>query len=128
MKLYIKWRYPDETEIHEHIFYDIVPEKTNINNGMLYFAEGDEQNKHWLYQLDHIVEMKFIKDTRTFEVGFDCGDGIFSVNMVEGDETTSEEYARKHAQKHGYKLSYIVPVSEESKKEKLSKGMPLIKL
>ena len=50
----------------------------------------------------------------TFEIGYDVGDGIFSVNMVEGDEITSEEYALSYAEKHGYKLAYIVPISVTS--------------
>ena len=58
MKLYIKWRYPDETEEHEHMFHDINPKKVNISYGFLYF-EGEEnpEEKHWQFALNHIVEM-----------------------------------------------------------------------
>ena len=58
MKLYIKWRYPDEEQNHEHTFYDINPKKVNISYGFLYFEATEEpQNKHWTFALNHIIEM-----------------------------------------------------------------------
>lgn len=58
MKLYIKWRYPNEKETHEHTFYDINPTKTNISYGSLYFESTENPSeKHWLFPLSHVVEM-----------------------------------------------------------------------
>ena len=58
MKLIIKWRYPDEEQTHEHIFYDINPKKINIGYGFLYFEAMEEpQKKHWTFALSHIIEM-----------------------------------------------------------------------
>lgn len=61
MKLNIEWKYPDEIEpkIHTHTFYDINPKSINISNGYLYF-EGFENpaDKHWLFPITHIVEMR----------------------------------------------------------------------
>ena len=60
MKLYIKWRYPNEVEPkdHEHTFFDINPKKINISFGFLYFEAFEEpQNKNWTFPMSHIVEM-----------------------------------------------------------------------
>ena len=58
MKLILKWRYPDEEEIHEHTFYDINPKKITIHYNMLYFeANENPKEKHWTILLNHIVEM-----------------------------------------------------------------------
>lgn len=62
-----------------------------------------------------------------FEVGYHVGDGIFSVNMIEGNEITSEQKAKEHAKKHGYELGYIIPISRVQAEANRMKGMPLIK-
>lgn len=127
MNLYIKWRYPDDTKEYAHPYYDIDPASIRIANGFLYFARKGNPENHWLYQLDHIVEMEQIMPKTYFEIGYET-DGIFSINMVYGDESSSEEYARNHANKHGYTLSYIIPITEARVNENKAKGMPLTTL
>ena len=63
----------------------------------------------------------------TFEVGYHVGDGIFYVNMIEGDEISVEQKAKEHAEKHGYELGYIVPISEVHAQSNKAKGMPFYK-
>ncbi len=57
MKLEIKWRYPDETEIHEHTFFDIDPSTISIAYGFLTFGTEGYQ-KHWNFPLNHVVDMR----------------------------------------------------------------------
>jgi len=57
MKLTVKWRYPNEAEIHEHTFYDINPLSVKICYGMFCFNGNTEpQNKSWSFQLNHVIE------------------------------------------------------------------------
>lgn len=62
MKLIIKWRYPDETEIHEHTYYDINSKSLSIHHGFLTFCEKITGEtvipKHWNWAVDHIVELE----------------------------------------------------------------------
>ena len=62
---------------------------------------------------------------RYFEVGFE-DNFVVSVNMIEGDEITSELVARHKAKKYKYNLCYIIPIPERKAKENWDKGMPLI--
>ena len=65
----------------------------------------------------------------TCEVGYNVGDGIFSVNMIEGREFTScRNEAVAHAKKHGYEVSYIREIPDWKIAENLHKHMPLIKV
>ena len=127
MNLYIKWRYPGDEEIHEKVHYDIDPTTICISGGMLGFSEKPSEVSTWKYPLSHVVDMSFRGEKRVYEVGYHVGDGIFSVNMVEGDEITSEQYAKAHAKKYGYELAYIIPISASKAEENKAKGMPLIK-
>lgn len=61
MKLEIKWRYPEETEIHEHTFYDIDPSTISISYSILTFGTKGYE-KHWIYQMSHVVEMHVKED------------------------------------------------------------------
>ena len=57
MKLYIEWRYPDETERHNHTFYDIDPVTISMAFGFLTFGTKNYE-KHWNFPVSHILEMK----------------------------------------------------------------------
>ena len=61
MELHIKWRYPNETETHEHVFYDIDPSTVSISFGFLTFGTEGYQ-KHWNFAISHVVEMKFMME------------------------------------------------------------------
>ena len=59
MKLYIKWRYPNEEKIHEHTFYDIDPKTVGIHYGFLGFcAYENPEEKNWNFPISHVVEME----------------------------------------------------------------------
>ena len=58
MKLYIKWAYPDEIKEHEHTYYDIDPSTIRIHYGMVCFGEKDVPDRHWIYPINHVIEMK----------------------------------------------------------------------
>lgn len=127
MNLYIKWRYPDDTKEYAHPYYDIDPASIRISYGFLYFEEKGNPKNHWTYPLDHIIEMEQETQKTYFEIGYET-DGIFSINMVYGDESSSEAYAHNHAKKYGYTLSYIIPITEARANENKAKGMPLTAL
>lgn len=134
MKITIKWRYPDETKIHENTYFGIAPETIVISNGKLTFGESmltpseeTSARQHWNFPLDHIVKMTVDEEKTIFEVGYNVGDGIFSVNMIEGTEITSEQCAMEHARNYGYELAYILPISASKAEKNKAKGMPLIK-
>lgn len=61
-----------------------------------------------------------------YEVGYDVGDGIYSVNIIEGGEAITKMVADEHAKKHGYKVAYITKVDEVEVESKRAKGMPVI--
>jgi len=58
MKVIIKWRYPDETEIHENTFYDVDPTTVIIYGDRLSFAPVNNRNNNWSFALNHVVEMR----------------------------------------------------------------------
>jgi len=63
------------------------------------------------------------------EVGYNVGEGIFSVNMIEGKEFQScRNEAHAHAKKFGYELSYVREIPEWKVRENLGRKMPLIKV
>ncbi len=57
MKITIKWRYPNEEEIHSHTFYGIDPKTVGIHYGILGFGTGDPM-KSWTFQISYVVEME----------------------------------------------------------------------
>lgn len=61
-----------------------------------------------------------------FEVGYDIGDGYYSINMIDGGETLAKLVAEEHAKKHGYTVSYITPLADYEVEERKHRGMPLI--
>ena len=61
MELYIKWRYPNETEDHEHVFHDIDAETISIHYGQLYFSTSKDKDG-WLFPLSHIITMERKED------------------------------------------------------------------
>ena len=61
MKLYIKWRYPEEAETHEHTFFDIDPSTISMSYGFLTFGTKDYE-QHWNFPISHIIEMKVRND------------------------------------------------------------------
>lgn len=59
MKLHIRWRYPEETEIHERTFHDIDPKTVGIHYGFLGFCANENPNEnHWNFPITHVVEME----------------------------------------------------------------------
>jgi len=63
------------------------------------------------------------------EVGYNVGDGIFSVNMLEAEEfQTCRNEAHAHAKKFGYELSYIREIPDWKVAENKRKGMPFEKV
>lgn len=65
-----------------------------------------------------------------FEVGYDLGNGIFSVNTIwvnTGNEEleAATETAQRRAEKHHYVLAYIKEISPEQAHEAFAKGRPL---
>lgn len=61
-----------------------------------------------------------------YEVGYDVGDGIYSINMVEGGEVLTKLMAEEHAKKHGYSVAYIHPLADWEVAERKAKGMPIL--
>ena len=132
MKLYIIWKYPDEEVTNAKTYFDVDPESIAIRLGMLFFTvKGDDEGITLSYKLTHIVEMRTEEDaeqSHVFAVGYDCGNGIFSTNMIEGKASVVEEYAKAYAKRYGYSFSYMTPVTEYVMRENLAKGMPFTKL
>ena len=62
-----------------------------------------------------------------YEVGYNVGNGITSVNMIEGDTQSVMDKAEAHEKRFGYTLSYIVPISKVQAESNKAKGMPWIK-
>lgn len=59
MKLTIKWRYPNETETHEHVFHDIDQKTVGIHYGFLGFCGTENPNeKSWTFPISHVVDME----------------------------------------------------------------------
>lgn len=59
MKLYIKWRYPNETETHEHTYHDIDPKTVGIHYGFLGFCGIENPTeKSWTWPISHVIEME----------------------------------------------------------------------
>lgn len=63
-----------------------------------------------------------------YEVGYDCGDGIFSVNLLEGNLEIVRQTADTHAKRFGYRVAYISQVSQSDSDSKRYKGMPYEKV
>ena len=67
---------------------------------------------------------------RFFEVGFEVGDGIFSVNTIWANTGREEreavtETAERRAALHGYAVAYIKEITEAEAEEATRKGRPL---
>lgn len=61
------------------------------------------------------------------EVGYEVGDGIFSVNMIDGSETLIKLASEDHAKRHGYTVAYISkPLADYEVAERKRRGMPLV--
>ena len=65
-----------------------------------------------------------------FEVGYDLGDGIFSVNTIwvnTGNEEleAATETAQRHAERHHYGLVYVKEITPAQAHEAFAKGRPL---
>ena len=61
------------------------------------------------------------------EVGYDVGDGIYSVNMIEGNETLIKLASKDHAKRYGYTVAYISkPLTEYEVAERRKRGMPIV--
>lgn len=66
----------------------------------------------------------------TFEVGYDVGDGIFSVNMIWANTGVHErkavmETAERHAKRYGYRVAYVKKITQCEAEEKFLRGMPI---
>lgn len=61
-----------------------------------------------------------------YEVGYDVGDGIYSVNMVDGGDTLTKLMAEAYAKKHGYSVAYITQLADWEVAERKAKGMPIL--
>lgn len=64
----------------------------------------------------------------TYEVSYHVGDGIYSVNMLEGERCAVFLEAEAHAQKHGYDLCGVHPLRLDEVAERKAKGMPIKKV
>ena len=63
------------------------------------------------------------------EACYNVGDGIFSVNMIDGKEFQScRNEAHAHAKKFGYELSYVREIPDWKVMENRRRGMPLVKV
>ena len=69
-------------------------------------------------------------EKRYFEVGYDTG-VCFSVNIIWTDCKEAEKAARamaeRHAKRYGYSVAYLKEAEENSLRDNLRKGMPLVK-
>ena len=59
-----------------------------------------------------------------YEVGYNVGNGITSVNMIEGTTAQVMAEAEAHEKRFGYTLSYILPIDERIADAYKEKGMP----
>ena len=64
----------------------------------------------------------------TYEVCYHVGDGIYSVNMLQGARNAVSLEAEAHAQKFGYDLVSIKPITADEVAERRAKGMPFKKI
>ena len=62
-----------------------------------------------------------------YEVGYNCH-GIYSINMVQGEEEAVRKYASEYARRFTYKVIYVTPLEEWEVRERKAKGMPFINL
>lgn len=68
--------------------------------------------------------------TTTYEVGFEVGSGIFSVNMIDAHvpeqhkEAAIREFAEKRAAHYQERVAYIRPLAACEVQERARKGMP----
>lgn len=65
-----------------------------------------------------------------FKVGFDVGDGIFSVNIITANTGNEEleaatETAQRQAQRHGYKVAFVKEIPEWEMESLWRRGMPV---
>ena len=64
-----------------------------------------------------------------FEVAYDVGDGIYSVNMIEADDFQKcWDEAHAHAKRYGYSVSCVENIPDWKVAENRRKGMPLKKV
>ena len=66
---------------------------------------------------------------KTFLVGFDCGNGIFSCNMIWANTGANErqavcETAERRASKYGNTVSFVHLLYDWEVEENLRRGMP----
>ena len=61
---------------------------------------------------------------KIYEVGYNCGDGIYSVNLLEGEAERVQQSAEEHAKLYNCPVSYIVEVSQRYADSMMAKGMP----
>ena len=64
----------------------------------------------------------------TYEVCYHVGDGIYSVNMLDGNRSDVFAYAETHSQKFGYDLCSVTPLKLAEVAERKAKGMPIKKV
>ena len=64
---------------------------------------------------------------QVFQVVFDAGAGVFSVNMIAApSETAATIYAQAHARRHGYTAGQPRKLEEWEARERRAKHMPCI--
>ena len=59
-----------------------------------------------------------------YEVGYNCGDGIYSVNLLEGEENLCRAEAEHHASRFGYSIAYFKQTTTAEADYNRAKGMP----
>lgn len=64
----------------------------------------------------------------TYEVSYYVGDGIYSVNMLQGARDDVFAEAEKHAKRYGYELCGVHPLTIAEAEERKAKGMPFEKV
>ena len=60
-----------------------------------------------------------------FEVCYDVGNNIYSVNMLSGSEVACRAMAEEHAKRFNYTISSFKQIPPYRVDENLIKGMPL---
>ena len=64
----------------------------------------------------------------TFEVCYNVGDGIFSTNMLKGDEADCRKEAETHASRYNYSIVSFTKIPPYRVDENIMRGMPLTKV
>lgn len=67
---------------------------------------------------------------RYFEVGYNVGGGVYSVNTITANTGAEEleaatETAQRYATRHGYGVAYIKEITERDAEAALRRGRPM---